>query len=124
MDIPTILILLTIGSAAGILAGGVLAVEKKATGDRTEEPADAIAGLGEVDTGRRILLWSQHRRVRVGHGLEERQTGGDDTHPQQEGPERGDVGRRDEPESTHGDHQKAGNDAAFVAQPRGQPTGR
>ena len=34
---------------AGALAGGIRAVEEHAAGDRAEDPADAVAGLGGID---------------------------------------------------------------------------
>ena len=110
--------------SARALARRVLAVKEQATGDWTKNPADAIAGLGEIDAGGRIAFVPQHRGVGIGHRLQEGQSGGDETDAEQERPELRDVRRRDEPEATHRDHQQAGDDAALVAEFGRQPSRR
>ena len=107
-----------------LLPAGVLAVEEHAAGDGAENPADAVAGLGEVDAGGRVSRVAEHRRVRIGDGFEEGQARGDDADAEQKGPERRDLRRRDEPEAAHRHHQQTGDDAALVAQLGRQPAGR
>ena len=112
------------GFGAGALALGILAIEEQAAGNGPEDPAHAVERLGQVDAGGRIAFVAEHRGVRVGDGLEEGEAGGDHADAQQEGPERGDLGGRNEPEPAHRHHQQAGDDAALVAEFRRQPAGR
>ena len=102
---------------------------------RAENPADAVAGLGQIDARGRVLFRPQHGRVGIGHRFQEGQPGGDGANPGQVADERGrrrkaagagqrvDVGGRQEPESPHRHHQQTGDDAPFVAEPAGQQAG-
>ena len=110
--------------ATRALSCGVLGIEKHAAGDRSENQADAVAGLGEIDAGGGIFLWPQHRGVGIGDGFQEGETSGNDADAKQKCPERSDVRRRDEPESADCNHQETGNDAAFVTQLGRQPSRR
>ena len=76
---------------AGAPTGGVRAVEEHAAGDGTEDPADAVAGLGRVDARGGVARRPEHRGVGIGHRLQEGQAGGHDAHAEEKGPERRDL---------------------------------
>ena len=94
-----------------------------ATQERTQDPADAVATLREVDAGGPELGRAERRGVGVGDGLEAGQPGGQDEQPDQEGTEGTDSSRRDEPEGADGDQAEADHDGALVPEPARQHAG-
>ena len=103
---------------------GILAVKEHSAGNRTEDPANAVAELREVDAECRILRRPEHGRVGVGHRFQEGQSGGDEAHAEQKSPEGRDIGRGDEPKPAYRHYQQADDDAALVADLGRQPARR
>ena len=77
--------------AARAFARGVLGIEIHAADDRSEDPADAVGGLGQIDARCRIARIAQHRRVRIGDRFQKRQSGGNGANADKETDKR-DVG--------------------------------
>ena len=96
--------------------GRILGIKEDPTDDRTQQQADAVTGLGQIDPGCGKVRRPQTRRIGVGNRLQKGQPGGDHADAQQEGPERGNISRRNEPEPARRDDQKPGDDPALVSQ--------
>jgi len=70
-------------------ARGVGGIEEHAADYRAEDPADAVAGLCEVDARGGVVAVTQNGSVRVSNGFQERQSRGDDTDTREEAHEGG-----------------------------------
>ena len=67
----------------------VRGIEEQAADDRAEDPADAVAGLGQIDPRGRIARRAEHRGVGIGDRFQEGQSRGNGANPGEEADESG-----------------------------------
>ncbi len=106
-----------------VLGDAAAAVEEEPANDGAQYPADAIAGLGEVNTGGGGFPGAQNGGAGVGHGFKEGQSHGEKADPEEKGPEGVDEGGGNKPKAAEGDDAEANEDAALVAEPARNPAG-
>ena len=111
-----------IESLVGGLGAPALRVEEHTSDKRPQRPTEPVERLGQIDAGSGKLFIPENRGVGIGDGLKESQSHGHDADAEEEGPELGDVGRRDKPETAEGNQQETDDDASAVAELLGDPS--